>query len=134
MSVVLLVMIHTKNISSRRAHNQFEIAVTGSSSKIMALSEVLICKGLASVDSIRCLPFYTSNLRISLERSFVLKDDGKVYEWQLTNTDGFLFRRLIFCCCFACSFVCLFFHHLFNASSTVFFFFSPSFQCIFNRI
>ena len=41
------------------------------------------------VDSIGCVRFYTSNLRLFLEPYFVLKDDGKVYEWQLTKPDGF---------------------------------------------
>ena len=42
----------------------------------------------------------TSNLRLSLEPYFVLKDDGKVYESQWTKPEGFLSLRLIICRCF----------------------------------
>ena len=57
-------------------------------------------QNLTSVNSIGGIPFYSSNLRLSLEPYFVLKDDGKVCEWQWTKSDGFLSLRLIICRCF----------------------------------
>ena len=38
-------------------------------------------QNLTSVNSIGCVPFYTSNLRLSLEPYLVLKDDGNVFEY-----------------------------------------------------
>ena len=78
-------------------------------------------QNLTSVNSNGCVPFYSSNLRLPLEPYFVLKDDGKVYEWQWTKPDGFLSLRLIICRCFFCLF--------FSVAR-----FFPSLQCNFNCI
>ena len=78
-------------------------------------------QNLTSVNSIGYVPFYSSNLRLSLEPYFVLKDDGKVYEWQWTKPDGVLSLRLIICRCFFCLY--------FSVAR-----FFPSLQCNFNCI